>query len=172
LLEALINCYYTFTQAQFLGACSSLAMKVEELKGSPFKGLVNVAQLLKEPVGSSRSYNAEEIVDEQAGGSIRGRVTLIHTSQGILVQAELNTEVELTCSRCLDTFLCPINFTIEEEYLPAYLSNSPADVTIDNDNMLDLGEVIRQYILLNLPMKPLCRPDCAGIKEISSYGSA
>jgi uncharacterized protein len=146
-------------------------MRVEDLKGSPFTGLVNVAHLLKAPVGYSRSYNAEELVDEQAGGSIRGRVTLIHTSQGILVRGEFNSEVELTCSRCLNTFLCPINFAIEEEALPASLPGSSASVVIDDDNTLDLGEIIRQYILLNLPMKPLCRPDCPGIKEISSHGS-
>lgn len=155
-------------------------MKVEELKRKPFKGLANVAQLLKEPVGSKRSYHIEEILDEQAKGSIQGKVTLIHTSQGILVQGKLTAEVELICSRCLNAFPYPVNFTIEEEFLPTIdissglpLSSSeePVDLTIDSDNMLDLGEIMRQYVLLNLPMKPLCRPDCAGIKEISSYGS-
>lgn len=147
-------------------------MKVGKFRGSLCKGLVNVAWLLGEPVGSSRSYDAGEIVDEHIRGSITGKVALTHTRQGILVRAELNTEVELTCSRCLDTFLCPIKFTIDEEYLPAYLSNSRDDVTIDGDNLLDLGEIMRQYIILNLPMKPLCGPDCTGIKEISSNGSS
>lgn len=147
-------------------------MKGQELRGAPFKGLINVAQLLREPVGSSCRYNAAEIIAEQAGSSITGRVVLIHTSDGILVQAQLNTEVELTCSRCLDTFLCPVSFTIDEEYLPSSLSDPSASVAIDDDDVLDLGEVIRQYTLLNLPMKPLCRPDCAGMEEISLYASA
>jgi len=33
---------------------------------------------------------------------------------------------------------------------------------IDEHHILDLTEAIRQYTLLNLPMKPLCRPDCNG----------
>jgi uncharacterized metal-binding protein YceD (DUF177 family) len=149
-------------------------MKVEELKGEPFSGLVDVAQLLREPVGSSRSYGTDEIIDEQARGSVQGKVTLMHTRRGILVQGKLNVEVEIVCSRCLNVFLYPVAFNIEEEFLctsnslPS--SEEQGDVTISSDNVLDLGEIIRQNTLLNLPMKPLCRPDCAGIKEISSYG--
>jgi len=149
-------------------------MKVEELKGEPFSSLIDVAQLLREPVGSSRSYGIDEIIDEQARGSVQGKVTLMHTRQGILVQGRLNVEVEIICSRCLNVFLYPVVFNIEEEFLctsnslPS--SEEQGDVTISSDNVLDLGEIIRQNTLLNLPMKPLCRPDCAGIKEISSYG--
>lgn len=150
-------------------------MKVKELTGEPFKDLIDVAQLLREPVGSSHSYGTDEILDEQARGSVQGKVTLIHTRRGILVQGRLNVEVEIICSRCLNAFLYPVAFNVEEELLST--SNSlPSseerdDVTIGSDNVLDLGEIIRQNTLLNLPMKPLCRPDCAGIKEISSYGS-
>lgn len=146
-------------------------MKAEELKGRPFNSLINVAQLLKESVGSSQSYYVKEIVDEPVRDSIEGEITLIHTSRGVLVRGRLNFEVELQCSRCLNVFLHPMSFGIEEEFLPASPSDQSTDVTIDNNHVLDLGEVIRQYILLNLPMKPLCRPDCAGIKEITYYGS-
>jgi uncharacterized protein len=42
-------------------------------------------------------------------------------------------------------------------------SEQSGKFTIDNKKILDLSELIRQYTLLNLPMKPLCRPDCPGI---------
>jgi len=150
-------------------------MNVEELKGKPFTGLIHVAQLLKEPIGSSRSYHAEEIVDEEAKGCVKGKITLIHTRGGILVLGELSIELEMRCSRCLNAFLYPISFTLEEEFLCA--SNrlpSPEEldnVSIGGDNVLDLGEIIRQNCLLNLPMKRLCRVDCAGINRMSSHGS-
>ncbi|TET41730.1 MAG: DUF177 domain-containing protein, partial [Dehalococcoidia bacterium] len=91
---------------------------------------------------------------------------------GVLVQCKLTAEVKLICSRCLDTFLLPISFTAEEEFIP--ISDVSGDLAlsspeqseefiIDNKNILDLSELIRQYTLLNLPMKPLCRPDCSGI---------
>ena len=143
--------------------------------------LINVSQLLKESAGSTRSYDIDGIIDEEVEGSVKGKVKLIHTSRGVLVQGKLAVEVKLVCSRCLGTYLCPISFTAEEEFLRTsdlpgdsalYLREQAEEFTIDSKNILDLGELIRQYALLNLPMKPLCRPDCPGIKEENSYGTA
>jgi uncharacterized metal-binding protein YceD (DUF177 family) len=79
--------------------------------------LINVAQLMKESTGSTRSYDIDGIIDEEVEGSVKGKVKLIHTSRGVLVQGELTVEIKLVCSRCLETFLCPIRFTAEEEFL-------------------------------------------------------
>ena len=93
------------------------------------------------------------------------------------MQCELGAEVRLICSRCLEAFSCPISFTAEEEFLAVAdmsdgsafsLAEQPEEFTIDDKNIVDLGELIRQYVLLNLPMKPLCRPNCPGIKEENS----
>ena len=134
--------------------------------------LVNVTQLLKEPVGSSQSYDISGVIDEEIKGFVEGKAKLIHISQGVFVQCKLTTEVKLICSRCLDPFSLPISYTAEEEFVPVSdvsgdlaLSSSEQSgkFTIDSKNILDLSELIRQYTLLNLPMKPLCRPDCPGI---------
>ena len=156
-------------------------MTTENLERELSEGLlINVAQLLKEHVGSRRSYTVDEIISKQAVVSVKGKVVLIRTNQGILVQGELSVALELTCSRCLRNFPSAISFIVEEEVLPAIAVNSdlafpipenPDGLTIDSNNMLDIGELIHQYALLNLPIKPLCQPDCAGIKEISLYGS-
>lgn len=148
-------------------------MKLEELKRKPLYSLINVSQLLKEPIGSNRSYQVQEVVDQQVKDSIEGELTLLRSGQGILLRGQIVVKVELMCSRCLNTFLCPVSFNIEEEFLPTVDVNSGLPLSlperlinfiIDNNHMLDLGEAIRQYTLLNLPMKPLCRPDCAGTK--------
>ena len=142
------------------------------MEKEPLRALINVAQLLKEPVGSNQSYDISEVIDEEVECFVEGKAKLIHISQGVLVQCKLTAEVKLICSRCLDTFLFPVSFTAEEEFLPIsdvsgdLALSSPEqseDFTIDNKNILDLSELIRQYTLLNLPMKPLCRPDCSGI---------
>jgi uncharacterized protein len=155
-------------------------MKVEDLNKSHLIGAINVAQLLKDSTGSSRNYDVNTIIEKQSEGSIKGEITLIHTGQGILVRSKLSVQVELICSRCLKRFPYSTNFAIEEEFrpttdissgLPLYLSEESEGFTIDKNHVLDLGELIRQYILLNLPMKPLCRPDCTGIKEMKVYGS-
>lgn len=150
------------------------------MEREPLNALINVASLLKEPVGSSQSLDISGIIGEEIEGFVEGKAKVIRINQGVLVQCKLNAEVKLICSRCLDTFLCPISFTAEEEFLPIpdvsgdLALSSPEqseEFTIDNKNILDLGELIRQYVLLNLPMKPLCRPDCPGIKEANSHGT-
>ncbi len=150
------------------------------MEREPLRALINVAQLLKEPVGSSQSHDISGMIDEEVEGFVEGKAKVIHISQRVLVQCKLSAEVKLICSRCLDTFLFPISFTAEEEFLPIpdvsddLALSSPEqskDFTIDNKNILDLSELIRQYTLLNLPMKPLCRPDCPGMKEANSHGT-
>jgi uncharacterized protein len=142
------------------------------MKKEPLIALINVAQLLKEPVGSSQSYDISGVIGEEVEGFVEGKAKLIHISQGVLVQCELTAEVRLMCSRCLDIFLLPIRFTAEEEFVPVSdvsgdlaLSSpeQPEGFIIDDRNLLDLSELIRQYTLLNLPMKPLCGPGCPGI---------
>jgi uncharacterized protein len=142
------------------------------MKREPLEALIDVTQLLKESVGSSRSYDISGMIDEEVEGFVEGRAKVIRISRGVLIQGRFDAEVRLVCSRCLNAFLCPIAFTAEEEYLPIAdvfgdlgLSSSRESeaFTIDDKNILDLGELIRQYVLLNLPMKPLCRPDCPGI---------
>jgi uncharacterized protein len=150
------------------------------MKREPLKALINVAQLLKEPVGSSQSYDISGIIGEEVEGFVEGNAKVIRIGQGVLVQCKLTAEVKLICSRCLDTFLFPISFTAEEEFLP--ISDVSGDLaissveqsegfTINSKNILDLSELIRQYMLLNLPMKPLCRSDCPGMKEANSHGT-
>jgi len=155
-------------------------IKIEDLNERHLTGEINVAQLLKESVGSSRDYDIDAIIAEQPEGSIKGKVTLIRTGQGILVRGNLDIQVELICSRCLKAFPYSMNFTVEEEIhptidissgLPLDLCQESEGLIINKNHVLDLGELIRQYILLNLPMKPLCQPECAGIEEMKSYGS-
>lgn len=134
---------------------------------------INVSQLMKSPVGSTRQYELEEsdVGDERL--SVRGQVSLLRTGRSILVTGRLSTEIGLTCSRCLGEFRHPLTLNIEEEYFPTIdiLTGShvtvpedePGAFTIDENNTLDLTEAVRQYALLAVPMKPLCRDDCPGL---------
>ena len=150
------------------------------MEREPLRALINVAQLLKDPIGSSQSHDISGTIAEEVEGFVEGKAKLTHSSQGVFVQCKLNAQVKLICSRCLNTFLCPIDFAAEEEFLPesdvsgdleVSLPGQLEEFTIDNKNILDLSELIRQYTLLNLPMKPLCRLDCPGIKEANSHGA-
>ncbi len=134
---------------------------------------INVSQQLKASIGSIRNYKVSEIVNIAGSNSMfQGEVRLTRTDRGILVKGTLHTEVEVTCSRCLSLFSYPLVLNIEEEYFPITdvvsgaslpLPEEPGCFTINERHILDLTEVIRQYVLLVIPMKPLCREDCAGL---------
>jgi len=131
---------------------------------------INVSQLLKEAIGAGRNYQVAETVESV--GMVEGEVELLRTDRGILVRSRLSTEVGVNCSRCLSLFRCPLALNIEEEYFPTTdvvsgallsLPDEAGTFTIDEHHVLDLSEAIRQYALLAIPMKSLCREDCAGL---------
>jgi uncharacterized protein len=131
---------------------------------------INVAQLLKEPIGSSRSYRIDESLDADDIKSVKGEVTLTHTNRGLMAKGEITASVTGSCSRCLKAIDYEVEYDFEEECLPNAGESEPLslpdqtdNITIDESQIVDLSEVMRQYTLLTVPTKPLCRPDCAGI---------
>lgn len=138
----------------------------------------NVSQLLKEHVGGTRNYQLNQDISDLDPSlkpltDLNGSVNLIRTNDGILVRAKLHTSVELSCSRCLTQFSMPIRFSIDEEFLPLTDINTGARLpladgadpaaTIDSNHILDLSEVVRQDLMLALPLVPLCRNECKGL---------
>ncbi len=137
---------------------------------------INVSQLLKEAIGSVRNYELSGMADITGDGSdsmVNGKVKLMRTNRSILVRAALRTKVKISCSRCLNLFSYPLELNIEEEYFPVLdvasgasldLPDEPGCFVIDERHILDLTEAVRQYGLIAIPMKPLCREDCVGLK--------
>ncbi len=134
----------------------------------------NVAQLLKEPIGSERDFSIEETITdaEQPANYAAGAVRMVRTHQGIWVQADLTVTVAQDCSRCLADFSRTLELELDEEYFPevdvrtGHRLFPPDDwegLYIGADHILDLAEATRQSALATLPLKPLCKPDCVGI---------
>ena len=135
---------------------------------------INVAQLLKEGTGATRAYDVEGTVcaDNQEY-RLEGKVTFTRAARGILVKGSFSCHGQMTCGRCLNTFASLSAFDVEDMFYPSIdiLSGLPlllpdedsGSFTIDEHHILDMSEMIRQYCLLAIPMKPLCRADCAGL---------
>jgi len=150
-------------------------LSLDTLSGSPLDLSYNVSALLHQPVGTSFLCRIEDMLPDSQAGFVSGELTLTHTNRGLTVFGEGTADVILTCIRCLDEYRERVHFTIEEEFHPepGFVQRRGADgfeddgeVRIQADHSLDLGEIIRQHILLHLPLKPLCRTDCPGLEEI------
>ncbi len=136
----------------------------------------NVAQFLKSPVGATRTYeldlpprtfDALSLIE----GS-RGRLQLVRLERSILATLSLAAKVEQECSRCLDSYQHPLRIEFDEQFYPSMdvetgraleVPDAPNTFAIDMDHVLDLTEAIRQYLVLGLPMHPLCTESCPGL---------
>lgn len=136
----------------------------------------NVAQLLKGGVGTTQQHTLDASfapLEETRSQHAWGRVQLMRVKEGIWVSGELDANGVCICSRCLEEFSLTLGFRLDEMYYPvidvstgASLSlpeDADPDFTIDHHHILDITEAVRQSILVAVPMKPLCRPDCAGL---------
>ena len=134
---------------------------------------INVSQLLKSNIGTVRNYEIDTtVVIEGDELNFKGNVRLMKTDRGIIARAVLRSVLELQCSRCLCDYVQPLSISIEEEYFPSMdivtgsdlpAPEEPGAFTIDDHNILDLTEAIRQYAVLAIPIKPLCKQDCSGL---------
>lgn len=139
--------------------------------------VINVAQLLKAAVGTTREYDIDEQIATlgepyQLTGPVRGKARLTRTNRGIVVSARLHTGAKLECSRCLEVYVEDLPIRFDEEYIPVVdvVSGLPTHIPhesyaylINDKHELDLQPAVREYGLLSLPMKPLCSSDCAGL---------
>ena len=84
----------------------------------------------------------------------------------------LRTELELSCSRCLEPYRFAVDADFDQRYLPASAASAEPESEVQEDDLetsyysddqIDLGELMREQFYLTLPMKPLCRDDCRGL---------
>ena len=136
----------------------------------------NVAQLLGEPVGSTRHYDVSGVTIPlpeplRLADPVEGRVDLARTNRGLLVRARLTTSLEGECSRCLRPVESPVEIQVEEEALPSIHPETGQPVETDEPDLLrltdhhelELEPVVADAISLAEPIAPLCEPDCPGL---------
>ena len=134
-----------------------------------------VSQELRQPVGTEFTLELRErslLLDDDAVTDVQGDASLLRTDRGLLVTLRAAARLKGACSRCLAPLELPIEIDFQEEFIPlvdpvsgTHIASDEAEdsFVIDADLMLDLGEALRQYALMSMPGKPLCRPDCAGL---------
>jgi uncharacterized protein len=108
--------------------------------------------------------------------SAEGTAELLPNTNGeIRVCGRLKVRMEAECDRCLDTVSLPVDVGFDLFYLPAKAGPAHEEVALDAGQSeidfyegegLELERVLREQILLALPMQRVCREDCRGICPI------
>jgi uncharacterized protein len=90
----------------------------------------------------------------------------------VLVDGSIKISVSMRCSRCLGDFSSPLDIDFKEEYAPSEeydpegepeLTDSELNLGFYTNDEIDAGELVKEQVLLAVPMKPLCNNDCRGI---------
>lgn len=68
--------------------------------------------------------------------------------------------------RCLTNFDQLLHATFEELYAFDKRSVTESGLILPEDANIDLGPLVREYLLLEMPISPVCRPDCKGLCPI------
>lgn len=93
-------------------------------------------------------------------------------ASGILASGAFTTTAVVLCSRCSEPISVPIADSFAILYTEASeasraeeveLSAADMDVDVMQDDRLDLTRLLRENVLLNLPLQPLCRVECRGL---------
>jgi len=92
-----------------------------------------------------------------------GQIQLGRTPQGVVVQGQFTASLPTECVRCLKPFTLPVHTKLQDLFV--YPPPNPSDplLAVGEDAILDLEPLLREYLLLDLPMRPLCTPDCRGL---------
>ncbi|RZQ64745.1 YceD family protein [Amycolatopsis suaedae] len=127
--------------------------------------------------GLSRAVRREATVDAElgvpdvivvpAGATVELDLLLESVVEGVLVTGTAVAPLAGTCARCLDPLTDEVEVDLTELF--AY-PNSTTEATTDEDEVsrlvddrIDLEPLVRDAVVLALPLVPLCREDCPGL---------
>ena len=131
---------------------------------------LNVGFLLSQSAGYGRQLDFQEeklnLGEDLQVADFSGRVQLNRTPQGIVAKGVFNAELHTECARCLKPFATPVSIQLEDLFVfPPQNATDPL-LVVGDDAHLNLEPLLREYILINQPTRPLCRPDCKGLCPI------
>jgi len=128
---------------------------------------INVGFIAHETSGYSREFDFDlpvlQISDDLMVTDFKGSALFSRTQKGILMEVKVAAVSPAECGRCLDEF----PQTLETDFIDLFAfderNTTDAELIYPENGMIDLAPIIADYLLLSLPINPVCRPDCAGL---------
>jgi uncharacterized protein len=130
----------------------------------PFR--INVGFIIHEEAGYSHEipFEFEKVkLEDLELQNFIGTVTIGRTPQGLIIQGHFSADTRLECVRCLKEFNDSLDWEITELYAFSKKSLSESELLVPDDAQIDLAPLIREYALLEIPIKALHDPECKGL---------
>lgn len=89
-----------------------------------------------------------------------------------VVEGHIEGMLEVRCDRCLENFQWPIETDFRSFFALPSEETSDSELELDDEDLdvefrigedVDIPDVIREQVLLDLPMKRVCSEDCKGL---------
>ena len=107
------------------------------------------------------------VVSVRKGASVELDLLLESVVEGVLVTGRAYAPTAGQCSRCLDPISDEVELDLTELF--AYPASATEETTDSDevsrlvDDLVDLEPIVRDALVLALPLVPLCAEDCAGL---------
>lgn len=128
---------------------------------------INVGFLLNQPIGTSRDVHFDlpelSLSSDLDVQDFKGLARITRTPQGLLVQGSFDSKINSECVRCLAEILQSLSVNFSELYAFKFKSVTESNLILPDDGKIDLTPLVREYMLLEIPISPLCKPDCLGL---------
>jgi DUF177 domain-containing protein len=129
--------------------------------------LINAAELLRRP-GSERRFDLHPTIADlglvdprfDPDATVEVSLRLESLTDGLVVDGQIRAPWADSCRRCLTDATGMVVSDVTELYQQVITDPDAFEIVGDQ---IDLGAMIREHILLEAPLAPLCRPDCAGL---------
>jgi uncharacterized protein len=113
-------------------------------------------------------------VSFRPGGECEITIQARRVGVDVLLQSDFGLDLTADCSNCLNDFALrvTVGFSVTLRPAPAASRAVAQDLELTEDDLgefffegdfIDLGEILREQILLALPMYPRCSEDCRGL---------
>ncbi|NUM44530.1 MAG: DUF177 domain-containing protein [Anaerolineales bacterium] len=128
---------------------------------------LNVGFIIKESIGYSRvfpfDYNHIHFEPDLDLVKFKGHVEITRTPQGLLVQADLAGLYAGECGRCLKPLRTRLNTKFAELYASSQRHVTESGLILPEDGHIDLEPLAREYLILEIPLNQICKPECKGL---------
>lgn len=124
----------------------------------------------------AHSYEPEEIVLDEEHARLTGPPSLSmrvsRNGNEVRLLGKINATAEVDCDRCLKTVSLPIEADFDVKYVPtedytpteaAELQEEDLSVSFFDGETIDVDELVREQVLLNMPARALCGDECKGL---------
>jgi len=101
---------------------------------------------------------------------VRLKLRVLKSGKNYIGGGRIKTEVNFECSRCLKKITraleSELKFLLKEEKNQIILESNEGENRIQKGNSFNIDSLVRESLILSLPLKPLCSADCKGLCSI------